>query len=427
MLAQPFSSEYSNTISSLGQPHAQPPHASPSYSPPAQPSSLPSADDLPTHPIVQQYLVNSNAASLHPPTLTSGPPYSSSSSLPSAAGPLVPSFAPPTSSDFFTSPDQDRPYFLFCLSCSSPLSDVFHVTDGDDAHVTVDAVYSDSVLSASQPTVVAAQGVFYGLSCQRCGSPIGRYYRFTSPGAINKCNMFSLDVQCVGVRLLGSATVKGEQYVEETGIATRLTQLMLTTAAVKEEMDELRGEGRKTRDELDKTRTRMRRMEQKLRQLIGDGYDDEEGEERMEAEAAATSARTITAQTQPFPSGPTNSTNAASSPPFSIPAGPSSTSTTAGTAKKRGRPRKAALAIAPGDNGRQQEKRQERDEAAFVPAVKRKERAAAAGGVHGRTVDAGRDETEDELEEDGRVQQPKSATNGAKRGRQRQATLTPPR
>ena len=309
--------------------------------------------------------------------------------------------APPKPSDFFSHPNQDRPYFLFCLSCSAPLSDVFHVTDGDDTHVTVDAVYTDSVLSATQPTVLPQQGLFYALSCHRCGSHIGRYYRFTSPGAINKCNMFSLDVQCVGVKLLGSATVKGEHYVEETGIATRLTQVMLTTAAVREEMDEVKVEGARMREELDRARARMRRMEQKLRQLMGDEYDDGDvGAVPVEARGAGSST---------LDSRQVNTAAAAASSPTT----PHSAST---GKKKRGRPSKAAAVTVNGAAG--QDKQDE--EAAFMPPVKRKERA----------VEAAREETEDEMEDDDRkrqVQRARSATNGVTRGGLKKPTPTPPR
>jgi len=358
MFAQSFPSEYSNTINNIGHSHAQPPPHTPSHPSQAQPSPVQSADDLPAHPIVQQYLLNSNPA-LPPPNLSS------------AASPSAP-LAPPKPSDFFSHPNQDRPYFLFCLSCSSPLSDVFHVTDGDDTHVTVDAVYTDSVLSATQPTVLPQQGLFYALSCQRCGSHIGRYYRFTSPGAINKCNMFSLDVQCVGVRLLGSATVKGEQYVEETGIATRLTQVMLTTQAVREEMDEVKVEGARMREELERARTRMRRMEARLRQLMGEQYDDD-ADEVVEVEAKSADKRT--AGNNAACTAPATAVPAAASPPPSAAkaAAGNSSPSPAPSSKKRGRPSsKAALATAAVNGGGAKGKQQQDDALAFVPAVKRK-------------------------------------------------------
>ena len=390
MFVQPLPADYANTISTLGQPQPQPP--------PEQPPLAPSIDDLPAHPIIQQYLLNS-ASSLPPPDLSSATAAESSTSLLSAA-PL----APPKPSDFFTHPNQERPYFLFCLSCSTPLSDVFHVTDGDDAHVTVDAVYSDSVLSATAPTVLPQQGLFYALSCHRCGSHIGRYYRFTSPTAINKCNRFSLDVQCVGVRLLGSATVKGEQYAEETGIATRLTQVMLTTAAVREEMDEAKVEGARMRDERDRARARLKRMEQRLRRLMGDEYGDDDGDA---AEANARSAVALAAHSSTAASAADTTLSTASPSQAAIARGaqPPTTPTTqsASAAKKRGRPRKSAVA-------------DKAEEVAHVPVVKRKEKAEAAKAV---TAAAGRDETEHELDEGEQGRRPHSATNGAKRGKPR--------
>ena len=428
MLAQPFSTEYSNTINSLGQQqHAPIPH------PPIQPSHLPPADDLPAHPIVQHFLLNSStsSSSLHPPTLSS------------PAG--QPRLAPPSSSDFFTAPSQEKPYFLFCLSCSSPLSDVFHVTDGDDSTVTVDAVYTDAVLSATQPTVLPQQGLFYALSCQRCGGHVGRYYRFTSPGAINKCNMFSLDVQCVGVRTLGSGSVKGEQYAEETGIATRLTQLMLTTQAVREEMDEAKAEAARMRDELDRARARMRRAEQKLRRLMGDEYDDDEDEESAQAVVDASQSN---AQKQP-----SNGTTSSSAPSPSPALTPSTTAVPRGSgsaarshtsasqpgssAKKRARQSggPAASRASNGDvsggkgGARQSEEKKEEDEFAFVPAVKRKEKAVAGDQAKGSVEAVVRDDTEDEqnVDGDGELRRPKSAANGAKRGRQRKVTRAPQR
>ena len=385
---QPLPSGYANTISTLGQPQPQPP--------PEQPPLASSVDNLPAHPIVQQYLLNS-ASSLQPPNLSSAAAADSSTSHSSP-------IAPPKPSDFFTHPNQDRPYFLFCLSCSTPLSDVFHVTDGDDTHVTVDAVYSESVLSATAPTVLPQQGLFYALSCHRCGSHIGRYYRFTSPTAINKCNRFSLDVQCVGVRLLGSATVKGEQYAEETGIATRLTQLMLTTAAVREEMDEAKVEGARMRDELDRARARVRRMEQRLRKLMGDEYGDDDGEtpEVVAKSAVAVAAHSSTTVTAADATLSTASPSPAASvrgaqPPATPPTQPVS------AAKKRGRPRKSAAA-------------ETSEEMAHKPAVKRKEKTGAGKAV---AAAAGREETEDELEESEQGKRPHSATNGAKRGKPR--------
>ena len=410
MFAQPFTTEYNDTINNLGQAHTQLPRPQTSQPlQPAAPSSTQPTADLPAHPIVQQLLLHSSTASLPASSQPTAP-------LVSLAASASASIAPPQSSDFFSSPTQDRPYFLFCLSCSSPLSDVFHVTDGDDSHVTVDAVYTDSVLSATQPTVLAQQGLFYALSCQRCGSPIGRYYRFTSPGAINKCNMFSLDVQCVGVKLLGSATVKGEQYAEETGIATRLTQVMLTTAAVREEMDGVKVQAESMRVELDRARTRMRRMEQKLRHLMGDEYDDD-------GDAVEVTAATQSISQTPIPTKTTATTSIASptaSPPTLTPA-KQLASTRGG--KKRGRPSKAALANVNGRSG--QDKQSSVEEAAFVPAVKRKEKAVGSVRGSNGAAEAGRDETEDEMEDGGGkpMQQQRSATNGVKRGGPRKAPL----
>ena len=419
MFAHPFPNEYNNTINTIGQPYAQPAPPPPSHPPPVQPLPvLVSPDDLPAHPIVQQYLLNSQP-SLPPPSL-------SSSSSPPAA------LSNPKPSDFFIHPSQDRPYFIFCLSCSSPLSDVFHVTDGDDTHVTVDSVYSDSVLSAHQPTVVAEQGLFYALSCHRCGSPIGRYYRFTSPGAINKCNMFSLDVQCVGVKLLGSATVKGEQYVEETGIATRLTQVMLTTAAVREEMDEVKVEGRRMRDELDKARATLRRMEMKLRQLTGEVEEDDDDvvEVAMNRKTAdiTTPATAISGIATTTAASAAASSSASATPRAKRYSLPSSTPQSTVSGQKRGRPSQAALgALSNGED----EKKKEDEDTAFVPAVKRKGKVAAGSRADGRSVEAaGRDETEDEMDsgdDKKQMQRPQSVTNGAKQGRSRKVTLAPPR
>lgn len=290
---------------------------------------------------------------------------------------------------------------------------MFHVTDGDDTHVTVDAVYTDSVLSATQPTVVSQQGLFYALSCQRCGSHIGRYYRFTSPGAINKCNMFSLDVQCVGVRMLGSGTVKGEQYAEETGIATRLTQVMLTTAAVREEMDQVKEQGKRMQQQLDRSRRRVRSMEQRLRRVMGDQYDsgdhdDEEAEAEEEAlTTAARSEHVVSARENDVATNASSAaTSARSAPSPAKRAALPLTSQAGSAAKKRGRASKSSVS-----SSGQREKEAD-DELAFVPPVKRKEKAAAAVAV-------GREETD--------VDDTNRPVNGIKRGKQRRVNATPPR
>ena len=132
-----------------------------------------------------------------------------------------------------------HPYFLCCLTCSTPLSDCFHVTDGDDVSVTVNALYQ-AVSIPSELEVSPELGAYYPVHCGSCGASVGRYYRFTGPQQINRCNMFELQCSAVRVQLLGKASVRGEEYATETGIATRLTQLLLSHEAMREDIRQLR-------------------------------------------------------------------------------------------------------------------------------------------------------------------------------------------
>ena len=166
---------------------------------------------------------------------------SSSSSSPSTdpTHPSSSSLLPPLASDYLSPSTALHPYFLSCLTCSRPLSDCLHVVDGDDETVTVNALYQ-AVSIPSELEVSPSVGAFYPVHCVTCQSVVGRYFRFTGPQQMNRCNMFELRCSALQVQLLGKASIRGEDYATETGMATRLTQLLLSHEAMREELRQLR-------------------------------------------------------------------------------------------------------------------------------------------------------------------------------------------
>ena len=163
-----------------------------------------------------------------------------------------------------------------------PLSDCFHLSEGDDRSATVSALYEEAVDIPEEMETDAQQGAFYPLLCRRCQSPLGRYYRFTAPSQQNKSNCFTLDLAAVDLRQLGSGRVRGQDFATETGIAARLTQLMLGYEAVREEMRDM-----KVRLALLDAKLGLTSGQQAVGSDVPDGQQDGREKRRRDGAAAA--------------------------------------------------------------------------------------------------------------------------------------------
>ena len=218
--------QYADTLASLPTKVSQLQHAPPAEGRGAAAASS-SPPSPPPHPLVRLLTAQHSAAAALP--------QSTSASVAAVSAAL-----PPSASEYLQSTTAVHPYVLCCLTCSALLSDCFHVTDGDDSTVTVNALYRSAVHIPCELELSALHGAFFPVHCLHCRTALGRFFRFTAPQDVNRANMFELDCAALRVQILGRGDVRGEEYATETGMAARLTQVMLSMEALRDEQRQLR-------------------------------------------------------------------------------------------------------------------------------------------------------------------------------------------
>jgi len=144
-----------------------------------------------------------------------------------------------------------RPFFLYCLNCSFPLSDSFHVVESDVDVLVVEKLYADTIIMKDEAIANSEEGMYFELACKKCHAAIGRYYRLTAPHLQHYTNRFTLEIRYVGIRQLGSGIIEGAAYLTATGISTRILQTMITVLTHDEQIKELQQQIQEMKQRID--------------------------------------------------------------------------------------------------------------------------------------------------------------------------------